>query len=705
MAKDILAEAVQHHEAGNLKKAERLYKNVLKANPRNSVALNLLGVLNYQGGRHSKAIQLLGKAVAISPDYAFAHFNLGNVYKYRGKLLDAEAAFKKVVALTPGDAGAQGNLGIVLQEQGRYEDAAGAFEKAVAIEPNNPEAQFNLANALLFLGREDAAKEAFHKALQLRPDYAEAHANLGNLHSGQSDHQQAMASFKQALALNPELAEAHANLGFVQKELGDFDAALETLETALRLNPDLAEAHNNMGSVLKSLHRFDEAVAACRRATKIRPDLAEAHTNLANALFQQEDLDGAVAALDAALALDPDDLDTVRTLASLWERANRLDQAREVIARGLNLAPEDDELNLLAAKCERRDGDIPAAIVRLEKLDRTGAPERSALNISYELGRLHDQQGDSNSAHGYFIEANQRSRDYPAHAKVNKNLFLDMIASVDAALSKSWIESWGETPALGERVAPVFFFGFPRSGTTLIDQVLAAHPDINILDEQPAIDAALSRVPGFPEFYPSALADLTAPEIEQLRTSYFETADGFLNGGNGGLMIDKMPLNIVHVAMIWRLFPHAKMIFALRHPFDVCLSCFMQNFEIGPAMANFFSLEDSANLYGKAMALWQKSTEVLPLDCHTVKYEDFVDDFESETRALLKFLGVEWHEPMLDYTEHAKKRARIATVSYDQVVEPIYQRSQYRWKRYRNEIGTSLDGLKPWAKKFGYDVS
>ncbi len=671
MAKDILAEAVQHHEAGNLKKAERLYKNVLKANPRNSVALNLLGVLNYQGGRHSKAIQLLGKAVAISPDYAFAHFNLGNVYKYRGKLLDAEAAFKKVVALTPGDAGAQGNLGIVLQEQGRYEDAAGAFEKAVAIEPNNPEAQFNLANALLFLGREDAAKEAFHKALQLRPDYAEAHANLGNLHSGQSDHQQAMASFKQALALNPELAEAHANLGFVQKEL----------------------------------HRFDEAVAACRRATKIRPDLAEAHTNLANALFQQEDLDGAVAALDAALALDPDDLDTVRTLASLWERANRLDQAREVIARGLNLAPEDDELNLLAAKCERRDGDIPAAIVRLEKLDRTGAPERSALNISYELGRLHDQQGDSNSAHGYFIEANQRSRDYPAHAKVNKNLFLDMIASVDAALSKSWIESWGETPALGERVAPVFFFGFPRSGTTLIDQVLAAHPDINILDEQPAIDAALSRVPGFPESYPSALADLTAPEIEQLRTSYFETADGFLNGGNGGLMIDKMPLNIVHVAMIWRLFPHAKMIFALRHPFDVCLSCFMQNFEIGPAMANFFSLEDSANLYSKAMALWQKSTEVLPLDCHTVKYEDFVDDFESETRALLKFLGVEWHEPMLDYTEHAKKRARIATVSYDQVVEPIYQRSQYRWKRYRNEIGTSLDGLKPWAKKFGYDVS
>ena len=698
-----MAEAIALHEAGNLKKAERLYKHALKANPRNAAALNLLGVLNYQGGRHSKAIQLLNKSVAIRPDDPFAHFNLGNVYKYRGKLIEAEAAFKTAVALNPRDAGAQGNLGIVLQERGRLGEAVGAFEKAVAIEPANPEAHFNLANALLFLGQPDKAVKAFQKALQLKPNYAEAHANLGNLYSGQGEFDSAMASFRQAIALNPELAEAHANLGFALKETGDFDAALETLETALRLNPDLAEAHNNIGSVLKSLHRFGEAVAAFRRAVKLRPDFAEAHTNLGNTLFQQEDLDGAVAALDKALTLDPDDLDTVRTLATLWERANRLDKARPVIERGLGLAPEDDELNLLAAKCERRDGDIPAAIARLENLDRANASERSAINITYELGRLYDQRDGSKQAYEYFAEANQRSRDYPAHAKTDKNLFLDMIASVDQQLSAAWVDSWSPTPALEERAAPVFFFGFPRSGTTLIDQVLASHPDIKILDEQPAIDAMLGEIAGFPESYPGALAELTADQIAHLRTRYFDTADEFLKGESGGLLIDKMPLNIVHVVMIWRIFPHAKMIFALRHPFDVCLSCFMQNFEIGPAMANFFSLEDSANLYGKAMALWQKSSEALPLDCHTVKYEDFVDDFESETQALLKFLGLEWQETMREYTGQARQRARIATVSYDQVVEPIYQRSQFRWKRYRDEIGTAFDSLKPWAEKFGYD--
>ena len=465
--------------------------------------------------------------MSISPDYASAHFNLGNVYKYRGKLGQAEAAFERVVVLTPDDAGAYANLGIVLQEQGRHTDALSAFERAAKLEPANPESHFNLANGLRFLGRQEAAIAAFQQALKLRPDYAEAHTNLGNLYLGQGDHEQASAALGRAVELRPDMAEAHANLGFVLNELGSFDDALNVLETALRLSPELAEAHNNLGSVHKSLHRFGDAVAAFRRAVALRPGFAEAHVNLANALFHQEDLGGAVAALEAALALAPDDVDTIRTLASLWERANRLDQARPVIERGLRLAPEDEELNLLAAKCERRDGNAGPAIARLEKIDRAAAQRRSAFNIGFELGRLYDQQGDYKEAFGHFSEANQRSRQYPPHAKVNRNHFLEMLAAIDSRLSRDWIDSWSATPALQERRTPVFFFGFPRSGTTLVEQVVASHPDIVTLDEQPAVDEMLGRLPGFPESYPDALAKLTAAEIVQLRERYFETADDF----------------------------------------------------------------------------------------------------------------------------------------------------------------------------------
>jgi tetratricopeptide (TPR) repeat protein len=598
MAKDVLAEAVELHEAGNLKKAERLYRRVLKSNPRNSVALNLLGVLNYQVGRHSKAIQLIGKAVSISPDYAFAHFNLGNVYKYCGKLGEAEAAFRRVVALNSGDAEAHGNLGAVLQEQGRHGDARSTFNEAVALQPENPEAYFNLANVLSVLGEEQEAIAVFQQALEIRPDYAEVHGSLGALFIGQGAHEQALIALKRAVALKPDLAEAHTNLGFVQNELGNFETALNTLETAIGLNPDLAEAHNNLGSTLKSLHKFKDAVAAFCRAVALRPDFAEAHINLGNTLFQQEDLDGARAALDAALALDCDNVDTIRTVAGLWERANRPDAERPIIEQGLRLAPEDHVLNLLAAKCERRDGNVPAAIARLETIDRVSAPGRSAINIGYELGRLYDQQDDYVSAFSYFTEANKSSQHYPSHAAVDKNQFLNMVAALDAALSKDWIDGWRETPKLSGRQAPVFFFGFPRSGTTLVEQVLASHPNIKTLDELPAVDEMLGLLPGFPQSYPDALVGLTAEQIESIRARYFEITDEFLKGDHSGLLIDKMPLNIVHVAMMRRIFPQAKMILALRHPCDVCLSCFMQNFEIGLAMVNFDTLKPFVELFG-----------------------------------------------------------------------------------------------------------
>jgi tetratricopeptide (TPR) repeat protein len=698
MVRDALAEAIRHHEAGSLKKAEKLYKTVLKANPNHAGALNLLGVLNYQAGRHGKAVQLLEKSVSISPNDAYAQFNLGNVYKYRGKLADAERAFRKAVKLNPNDAGARANLGIVLQEGGRHDEARDVFESAVALAPGDPQAHFNLANALLALGAEEAARGAFEQAVARKPDFAEAHGSLGNIHLSLREYEAAEAALGRAVALKPDLAEAHANLGAVLNETGRFAEAVAALETAIGLDPGMAEAHNSLGSTLKNLHRFQDAEAAFRRALKLRPDFTEARINLAAALFRQEDLDGAVQALQS----DADDLDAIRALADLWERANRPDEALPVAERGLALAPEDAELNLIAAKCARRAGALDTAIARLERIDRS-APGRSAISAAFELGRIHDERDECDKAFACFTEGNALSRAYPPHAGTDKNIFLDMVDALAGAMREDWVASWSATPPLGERAAPVFFFGFPRTGTTLIEQVLAGHPDIVTLDEQPAVDEMLGLLPGFPASYPSALADLGAGDIEAMRARYFATADAFLKGGaSGKLLIDKMPLNIVHVAMIWRVFPGAKMILALRHPYDVCLSCFMQNFEIGPAMANFFTLEDAAHLYAKVMTLWRKYGEALPLDCHTVKYEDFVGDPEAEARALVDFLGLDWRDGMADHTAQAKRRARIATVSYDQVVRPIYGRAQDRWKRYRDEIGTSLDDAREFVEAFGY---
>jgi Sulfotransferase family len=155
--------------------------------------------------------------------------------------------------------------------------------------------------------------------------------------------------------------------------------------------------------------------------------------------------------------------------------------------------------------------------------------------------------------------------------------------------------------------------------------------------------------------------------------------------------------------LIWRVFPDAKFILAVRHPCDVCLSCFMQNFALNQAMATFYSLESTAALYAKVMGLWQQYVQKLPIRYHRIRYEDLVSNFEHETRRLLDFLEVGWDDAVLQHTEHARKRGTISTPSYHQVTQPIYQHAKYRWKRYAKQLESVMETLQPYIEYFGYE--
>jgi hypothetical protein len=179
--------------------------------------------------------------------------------------------------------------------------------------------------------------------------------------------------------------------------------------------------------------------------------------------------------------------------------------------------------------------------------------------------------------------------------------------------------------------------------------------------------------------------------------------DGFLERRPGTLLIDKLPLNVIHCGLIHRLFPEAKLILAARHPCDVCLSCFMQTFKPNAAMASCFRLEDTAALYDAAMRLWRQYTRVLALDYHVVKYERLVDDFEGEARRLLEFLDIPWHDAVLDHAQGALRRGRISTPSYHQVARPVYRRACHRWRKYERHLTPILDTLEPHIRWLGYN--
>jgi len=613
-----------------------------------------------------------------------------------GRLQPAEVLCRQILAQNPRHAAALNLLGVIMQQGGDTATAIGFFEQAIAAMPDYADAHFNLANACMTQGSVEAGEAAYRACIALQPDDAVAHAGLGNALMAQDNWPGAAQAFQAALARAPDHLEALNKLGYVLKQQGQLDAAAEVLARALRLQPQSAEAHNNLGTVLRAMRKFEAAQRAFLAAIALRSAFIEAHNNLGHTLFDLGDVDGALSAFNYALQLAPGDLDTLINMAGVGERANRLDVARAACERGLHIDPTNATLHLIAAQCERRAGEIDAAIERLAPLDLTTVSARLAIDIGFELGRLYDRHGDARQAYRCFEAANRASAAYPLHHAVNGQSFVALIDVMAATLTPAWLESWTATPPLSEQETPTFLVGFPRSGTTLTEQILASHPALATLDETPTVDAMAAQVPN----YPAGLATLTPAQIESLRQTYFDVAAKHSAGG--GHLIDKMPLNIAHIALIRRVFPAARFVFVLRHPADAVLSCFMQNFVINAPMANFFTLASGATFYAKTMTLWQQSVRLFALHHHVVRYENLVGDFEDEVRGLLDFLGQPWDEAVSDFAENAKARGKILTPSYHQVTEPLYARAIGRWKRYEGEFAGVADKLKPFADEFGY---
>jgi hypothetical protein len=261
---------------------------------------------------------------------------------------------------------------------------------------------------------------------------------------------------------------------------------------------------------------------------------------------------------------------------------------------------------------------------------------------------------------------------------------------------------WPASPP-GSRPSPVFLVGFPRSGTTLMDTMLDAHPAIEVLEEESMLAQVIQETEKLAGEYPGCLLKLSTTDIARLRDVYWREADA-RNSGEGRLLLDKNPFQSSHAGLIRLLFPDARFIFALRHPCDVVLSCFMQAFGNNAAYENFRDLASTASVYGMVMDLWAIHQRQLGPDVYTLRYESLVEDKRGEMKRLLGFLGLDWVEAMEDHTRQAKKRGRIYTPSYHQVIKPVYRDALGRWQRYRKHFGSALETLAPYVEGFGYSL-
>ncbi|MHB8453987.1 MAG: tetratricopeptide repeat-containing sulfotransferase family protein [Acidiferrobacterales bacterium] len=587
-----------------------------------------------------------------------------------------------------------------LMRTGRLAEARKLCTNVVHADRLDADAWVTLAIIHRRLGANKESEACARKALEARPGLAPAYTALGAALQVQGNLPAALSHYRQAVSLDPNRSDAHYLLGNALRELGLLDEAVASYRRACALQPDFLAAISNLGATLTTQGESVEALKWLNQALTLAPDSPQVLCNVSTLLERDNRFEEARGRLRRALAINPDFVDALAALAEIEEKTSRLDEAKTLVTRGLALAPDNVPLIMIAAKIARTEGRHQDAIDLLERVMARQPDPVLAGELHLTLGKLYDRVGDTDRAFRGFTEGNRLAAEL-LPGNYDRGTYDRDLDRMEACFTPMLASAWDGHKDELEDNSPAFLLGFPRSGTTLLDQILDSHPQLQTLSEPPTISAMMEAFWTLTKNRPDALRNLSMDEVAMLRKVYFDTAAKYARLDGKQLLIDKMPLNTPLAHIIWRIFPKSKFILAIRHPCDVCLSCFMQNFTINQAMTVFQFLPDTVALYARIMDMWREYIKVLPINYHRIRYEDLVANFEGEARRLVEFLGVEWHDAILDYAEHAKTRV-INTPSYHQVTKPIFQHAKYRWKRYARQLEPYLPALTPYIDYFGY---
>lgn len=622
-----------------------------------------------------------------------------------GDIDGAARAYEEVLARAPDHPDALHRMADILVRRGEPQQALEALDRALNAQPSHFPARYARGSLQLAANRPDAAEADFRALVEQRPDHAPAWGELSRALFMQDRMEQALAAAREAVRQAPGNAALQANLGLVLESTGHLSEAADCYRVAVDLDNRSMAAWNNLGNVLNKLERLEEAAGAFESALALG-EHPLIRASLAGVLHRQGQPERADEQCRKALAnaqAGPQPATTFANVAAVYEGMGRLDESLAAAETGLKGAPHDPQLNWILARIKRRQDDPDAALAYLDRLDASGLSRRWRHSIAFERGRNLDRLGRRADAWEAFSEGNAGALEHWRTIQDGPNEYRRELERLRQYLSPERVAQWSDLPAPDDgRNAPVFLVGFPRSGTTLLDQVLGAHGEIEVLEEKPLLAAALDRLSEMPGGELDALARLDPEQRRVLRDAYFSAREAFLSSSQSALVVDKLPLNAARAALVHRLFPDARFILAVRNPVDVCLSCYMQEFGFNPAMANLFNASDIVAMYRLVMDLFEQSRTLLPLRVHTVRYEDLVEDLETQARDLLGFLDLEWDERMLDPAAEARRRGAINTPSYHQVTRPIYTDAVDRWKRYRPFVDSWLPELQPYAARYGY---
>ncbi len=662
-AKTRFNDAIAFLEQGDVDGALSLCRHVIQANPDDINMVALLGAIYLQRNDYSEAEKYLSQAIQLAPSFAKPHEDLG----------------------------------ILLVNSGRFAAAVEVLQTAIRLEPSLELANFNLGKALSALGRGPEADKAFEASFELSPQ-RKSLAIAAKLHK-EGKFEEAEHLYRRVLQEYPNNIDALRMLALIHLESSQFDSAERLLKRAIDLAPDFIAPLLDLGKILRDQERYLDAIVYLERAISLCPQAqvqpqvqAQTLILLASCYAPIGRIEEAIKRYTMCLELNPDHPAALLGLGHTLKTSGRVAEGIKSYRRCLSVKPENGETywSLANLKTFSFTSDEIANMEKwlaTEKLD-----DNSRVNFLFALGKAHEDKADFEQAWHYYKSGNDQQRMRVSYDPVQTEVLNDAIINVfDEELFAKYANSGHVSPA------PIFILGLPRSGSTLLEQVLASHSMVEGTAELSYLSRVITsvnrnQVNGIK--YPEAIRELNSKHLQTLGEDYLRLAQ-IHRHENKVFFIDKMPNNFPHIGMLQLMLPNAKIIDARRHPFDACLGNFRQLFAKGQAFT--YDLQEIAEYYLQYQRLMDHWDTVLPGKVLHVQYEEVVTDFENQIRRLLEFCGLPWEDQCLQYYNSSRA---VRTASSEQVRQPIYKTSLNFWRNYEMHLDELFSVLEPFRERY-----
>jgi tetratricopeptide (TPR) repeat protein len=684
-----LQSALKLHRAGDFRQAISEYERILSQTSRQAFVHNKLGLAYKSVREFDTAIEHYERAIELNPDYAEAYSNLGNTLLKMGKIESALEFLESAVKLNREFVPALIGLANANASMGKLETAIAHFESVVGLQADHVEAHFKLGKYYAELGQNDKAIQHLRQTIQIRPDFVDAHNNLGNALNATGQYESAIPCYEKAIELRPDYSNAYNNLAVTLKKIGRADDALAYFEKAIELKPNYAEAYNNLGNALKDLGRGEYAIKYFEKAIKINPGLAEAHNNLALIYQKLNRLPQALEHSHKAIQINPAYAEAHNNLGMARQMLGENDKAMACYEKALQIKPG---FGPAIRHLSKLDPERIAPATLEQRVNSPGISDEDAVSMLFALGEIYNSRKEYETAFAYFRRGNELNNKAQRY---DHKIRADKVDRLISTYTRSLID---EKASFGiDTRTPVFIVGMPRSGTTLVEQILSSHPQVHGAGELGYLTSAeklLRRRLGKDLAYPECIALADGANCRRLAEEYMKKIRDE-HSADAKFVTDKMPDNFFRVGLIRILFPEAAIIHCRRNAMDTCNSIYFEVFVSDhPYAYDLQALGEFYLEYERIMAHWR----TLPgVNLFEIQYEDLIADQEAQSRKMLNYIGLEWDDRCLAF--HKNERA-ILTASNQQVRKPLYKDSIERWKRYSK----GLEPLREVLLSGGIDV-